>query len=98
MAGRDPATHAPPEKHRNANVEKGGWVYILSNRQNGPLYTGVTSGLVRRIGEHKDGKIDGFTSRYDLKRLVYYEFHDDITSAIQRESNIKHWRGNGRWT
>jgi putative endonuclease len=72
-------------------VEKGGWVYFLTNRPNGTLYTDVTSDLVRRIGEHKEGKIEGFTRRYYLKRLVWFEFHDEITAAIQRESNIKHW-------
>jgi putative endonuclease len=72
-------------------VEKGGWVYVLSNRPNGTLYVGVTNDLVRRIGEHKEGKIPGFTRRYYLKRLVWYEFHNEVTTAIQRESNIKHW-------
>jgi putative endonuclease len=72
-------------------VDKGGWVYFLTNRPHGTLYTGVTSDLVRRIGEHKEGRIEGFTRRYYLKRLVWFEFHDEITAAIQRESNIKHW-------
>jgi putative endonuclease len=70
---------------------KGGWVYIMTNRPNGILYTGVTSDLVKRVWEHRESVVDGFTKDYSLKRLVYFEFHDDIVSAIQREKNIKHW-------
>ncbi len=72
-------------------MRKGGWVYIMSNRRNGTLYAGVTSGLSRRIWEHREGLIDGFTKRYGLKRLVYYEWHDDIRLAIQRETSMKPW-------
>jgi len=64
---------------------KGGWVYIMTNRPNGILYTGVTSGLVKRVWEHREGVVDGFTKDYGLKRLVYFEFHDDIISAIQHQ-------------
>jgi putative endonuclease len=67
------------------------WVYILTNRPNGILYTGVTSNLPRRIWEHREGVAEGFTKRYGLKLLVYVERHADIRTAIQRESNIKHW-------
>ena len=70
---------------------KGGWVYIMTNRPNGILYVGVTSNLARRAWEHREGIVDGFTRRYGLKRLVYAEFYEDISSAIQREKNIKHW-------
>ena len=70
---------------------KGGWVYIMTNRPNGTLYTGVTSDLVKRVWEHRESVVDGFTKDYGLKHLVYFEFHDDIVSAIQREKNIKHW-------
>jgi putative endonuclease len=69
----------------------GGYVYILTNRPNGILYVGVTSDLVRRIFEHRSGFVDGFTKRYGLKRLVYFEQFDDIRDATQREHNIKHW-------
>jgi putative endonuclease len=72
-------------------MQKGGWVYIMSNRRNGTLYVGVTSGLSRRVWEHRKGLIDGFTKRYGLRRLVYYEWHDDIRLAIQREKTMKHW-------
>jgi putative endonuclease len=67
-----------------------GWVYILTNRPNGTLYVGVTSDLVRRVAEHRDGVVPGFTKRYAVKRLVYFEQHDAIHDAIQREHNMKH--------
>ena len=70
---------------------KGGYVYIMSNRRDGTLYTGVTGNLSRRIWEHRNGVTDGFSKRYGLKRLVYYETYDDIRSALQREKNLKHW-------
>ncbi|HLL27060.1 MAG TPA: GIY-YIG nuclease family protein [Xanthobacteraceae bacterium] len=70
---------------------RGGFVYIMTNKRNGVLYVGVTSDLVRRVHEHREGLVDGFTKRYGLKRLVYYERHDEMRSAIQREKVIKHW-------
>ena len=85
MAGLVPAIHG--FRHQRM---KGGWVYILTNRPNGTLYVGVTNDLIRRIGEHRDGTIKGFTRRYALKRLIYFEQYDDIRTAIQREHNIKH--------
>jgi putative endonuclease len=69
----------------------GGWVYIMTNRPNGTLYTGVTSNIARRVWEHREGVVEGFTKQYGLKRLVYAERHEDITAAIQREKTIKHW-------
>ena len=69
----------------------GGWVYIMTNRPNGVLYTGVTSDLARRAFEHREGVVKGFTKRYGLKRLVYAEFFEDIRAAIQREKNMKHY-------
>jgi putative endonuclease len=71
---------------------KPGWVYIVTNRPNGTLYLGVTSNLARRIFEHREGLIEGFTQRYGLTRLVWYEPHDEISSAIQRERTMKHWK------
>jgi putative endonuclease len=59
---------------------KGGWVYLLTNRPNGTLYVGVTNDLVRRIWEHRNGTNDGFARKYYLKRLVYFERHDDIAN------------------
>ena len=72
-------------------MERGGWIYFVSNRRNGILYAGVTSNLPRRAFEHREGLVDGFTKRYGLKRLIYYERFDDIRHAIQREKTIKHW-------
>jgi putative endonuclease len=67
------------------------WVYVMTNRPNGVLYTGVTADLARRAYEHRSGLVHGFTSKYRLVRLVYYEQHDEIIAAIQREKNMKHW-------
>ena len=68
-----------------------GWVYFMTNRPNGTLYLGVTSDLARRVWEHREGLVEGFTKRYGLKRLVYAEQHPEITIAIQREHTMKHW-------
>ncbi len=70
------------------------YVYIMTNKPDGILYIGVTNNLIRRVYEHKEGLIEGFTKKYSLKILVYYEGTDDIRSAIQREKNIKHWMRN----
>ncbi len=69
----------------------GGYIYIMTNCRNGTLYVGVTSDLVRRWHEHRNGLLPGFTKQYALKHLVYFEQLDDIRSAIQREKTIKHW-------
>ena len=61
------------------------WVYFMTNRPNGVLYVGVTDNLPRRAWEHREGIIDGFTKRYGLKRLVYYEQYEDVRHARQRE-------------
>ena len=63
----------------------------MTNRPNGTLYIGVTTNLAKRAWEHRESKTPGFTSKYGLKRLVYFEEHATITAAIQRESNMKHW-------
>lgn len=70
---------------------RGGWVYIMTNRRDGTLYTGVTSNLVRRAYEHRMGAVPGFTKRYGLKVLVYAEQHQHIGEAILREKKIKHF-------
>jgi putative endonuclease len=67
------------------------WVYILASSRGGTLYIGVTKDLVRRVYEHREGFVGGFTKRYGVKMLVYYEQHDTAVAAIQREKNIKHW-------
>jgi putative endonuclease len=77
--------------HPDAMKQKGGWVYIMTNRPNGTLYIGVTSDLGRRVHEHREGLIAGFTKQYGLKRLVWYEWHDEIEAAIQRETSMKRW-------
>ena len=64
-------------------------VYIISNKKNGAIYTGVTSNLGKRIYEHKEGAIDGFTKKYNCKLLVFYESYDIMESAIAREKQIK---------
>jgi len=70
---------------------QGGWVYIITNQPNGVLYIGVTSDLIRRISEHRAGVIPGFSKRYDLKRLVYFERYEEIVAAIEREKTLKKW-------
>ena len=67
-------------------------VYILASKPNGVLYTGVTSDLPARVSVHKQDLIDGFTKRYGVHRLVYYEMFDTMDSAIRRETQIKKWK------
>jgi putative endonuclease len=69
----------------------GGWVYILASKRYGTIYVGVTSDLARRVWEHRNNLIPGFTSRYKVHDLVWYEWHGRIEAAIQREHNLKHW-------
>jgi putative endonuclease len=72
-------------------VEKLPCVYILASKRNGTLYTGVTSNLVNRVYEHKNGLADGFTKKYGVHHLVYFELHEDMLAAISREKQIKKW-------
>jgi putative endonuclease len=67
------------------------FVYILASKKNGTLYIGVTNNLIRRIYEHKEGLIEGFTKKYNVKMLVYYEIHKEIREAIKREKAMKKW-------
>ena len=67
------------------------WVYILASKPRGTLYVGVTNDLVRRVTEHRESAVPGFTKQYDVKTLVYFEEHADIADAIQREKRIKRW-------
>jgi putative endonuclease len=68
------------------------FVYILASKRNGTLYTGMTNSLERRVYEHKHDVNEGFTKRYGVHRLVYYECTSDVYAAIQREKQIKKWR------
>jgi putative endonuclease len=67
------------------------WLYILASKPGGALYVAVANDLIRRVCEHREGAVEGFTKRYDVKLLVYYEQHETVPLAIQREKNIKHW-------
>ena len=73
-------------------MDRHGYVYILASRPNGTLYVGVTSNLAQRISAHKSDLVEGFTRRYAVHRLVWYEVHETILSAIAREKQLKHWR------
>jgi putative endonuclease len=81
-----------PSRHsrESGNPEKA-YVYILTNQRNGTLYTGVTSNLIQRSWQHRNSLQSGFSNRYKVKQLVWYEVHDSITSAIQREKQLKKW-------
>jgi len=72
-------------------AEKQGYVYILTNVHSRVLYTGVTSDLIKRVYEQQNKLVDGFTKKYQLHKLVYFEEFDDIMSAITREKQIKGW-------
>jgi putative endonuclease len=104
MAGLDPAISSHVAKlqslPKNRRMREA-WVYMMTNRMmtnrmmtnrcGGVLYLGVTNNMARRAWEHREGVIAGFTSRYQLKRLVWVERHATMPLAIQREKNIKHW-------
>jgi putative endonuclease len=68
------------------------YVYLLASRKQGALYLGVTRDLVRRVYQHREKLTPGFTSRYDVRRLVWFEVYDDPVNAIEREKEIKKWR------
>ena len=70
------------------------YVYILANKRVGTLYVGVTSTLQKRVYEHRNNLVDGFTKKYNVHNLVYYEIHDDVTQAITREKQLKKWKRN----
>jgi putative endonuclease len=72
-------------------VRKQPCVYILASKPNGTLYTGVSSDLVKRVYEHKNGLANGFTKKYNVHRLVYFELHEHMNAAITREKQIKKW-------
>ena len=67
-------------------------VYLLASKRNGTLYIGVTSDLVKRVWEHKNDMVEGFTKRYNVHQLVWYELHESMESAITREKRLKSWK------
>ncbi len=73
-------------------ITKSYYIYILASKRNGTLYAGVTHDLLRRVYEHKNNLVEGFTSRYNVHDLVYYEQTDDILSALSREKQLKRWK------
>ena len=72
-------------------MNKISYVYIISNHKGGTLYIGVTGDLINRINQHKNKTFEGFSSKYGLNKLVYYEVYEDIRSAISREKTLKKW-------
>jgi len=75
-------------------MDKQSFVYILTNEYNTVFYVGVTSNLVKRIFEHKEKLLDGFTKRYNINKLVYYEIFNEIEFAFNREKQLKKWKSN----
>jgi putative endonuclease len=73
-------------------MAKAGYVYIMASGKNGTIYIGVTSDLVKRVWEHREGAVPGFTKRYGCKRLVWFEAFDDMQQARQRELQMKEWK------
>ncbi|ODT81459.1 MAG: endonuclease [Pelagibacterium sp. SCN 64-44] len=73
-------------------MERSYSVYIVANRKRGTLYTGVTNDLPRRIHEHREGVVEGFTCQHGCKHLVWFEMHEDVEAAILSEKRIKKWR------
>jgi putative endonuclease len=86
-----PSFRRKPES-REATVDKRPAVYILASKRNGTLYIGVTSNLAGRIWQHKNNMEEGFTRRYGVHRLVWYELHQTMESAIRREKQMKEWK------
>ena len=73
-------------------MEKQPNVYILASKRNGTLYIGVTSDMAKRVWEHKNDLVEGFTKRYHVHSLVWYELHESMESAIKREKSMKEWK------
>lgn len=73
-------------------LKKEYYVYILASQKYGTLYIGITSNLLKRVYQHKEGLVAGFTKKYHVKKLVYYEVHGDVHEAILREKQMKKWR------
>jgi putative endonuclease len=84
--------HSGERRNPGKTVNKQPVVYILASKRNGTLYIGVTSDLVKRIWEHKNNMVEGFTKRYRVRHLVWYELHESMESAIEREKRLKEWK------
>jgi putative endonuclease len=76
-------------------MDKEPYVYIMASAKNGTLYIGVTSNLIQRVWQHKEGIFAGFTKKHNVKTIVWYEQHESMESAIRREKNLKKW--NRKW-
>jgi len=87
-----PSFRRKPESSIINTMSKQPCVYILASDRNGTLYVGVTSDLTKRVWEHKNDLVPGFTKRYGVHDLVWYELHDSMESAISREKTIKEWK------
>lgn len=90
--GRQKLERKDDKKIEKIMFEKQPAIYILASKRNGTLYIGVTSDLVKRIWEHKNNFIEGFSKKYSVHYLVYFELCEDMYSAITREKNIKKWK------
>lgn len=73
-------------------MKSGGYIYIMTSGPMGTLYIGSTSDLVGRVWQHKNKEIPGFTSKYNVNKLVYYEWHDSLTDMVRRERQLKEWK------
>ncbi len=80
-----------PRRRESSSMPRTYYIYILASKHNGTLYIGVTNSLARRVWDHKEGIIPGFTKKYSVKLLVYYEEFKDIRDAIAREKALKKW-------
>ncbi len=85
----------PRRRESRIMNDKQYYVYIICNKRNGTLYTGITSDLIKRVWQHKKGLVEGFSKRYGLKTLIYFEAYQDVEEAILREKRIKKW--NRKW-
>ena len=97
--GDDPRQIKKKEGTRNPEgcracfvIDRPYYVYIMASKRNGTLYIGVTNDLIRRVYEHKNNLVEGFTDRYRVHKLVYWEQSENIESAIEREKQFKHWK------
>lgn len=88
---RHPELDSGSRESYDPAMTKAGFTYILASQKRGTLYIGVTSDLVKRIYQHREGLSDGFTKEHKVKRLVYYECYDEISEAILREKKLKNW-------